>query len=282
MADKSPMHLSEFFKSGELFTLEVPDHSNPDKPFKFELWLQKPNPLQQDAAMKKARAKQARIRQKFRDETSDEYLGLREEVEQLGGVEELVDTLLQLEEAKLRQQAYQEVLYSEEVGSDWGTDGKSYLDLLAAIKDRYDEIMKANESLAEEDKHLAIKFQEDEELLRLNAEEAKFEEETAERTAKLLEIERSRLHGHSTEALRQMLFKRMTDTEAGLAWLQEYRMLMLFNACRRVDNHKRLYFDDLDRIWELPDYVRTQLMDAYNNLDQGLDDIKNSLSLLRS
>jgi hypothetical protein len=289
MADKPPLHLSEYFKSGQLFEMKVPNHRNLENPIVFKLWLQKPNPLQQDEAMKKGRAKQARLKQQYRDESSDDYLSLMEEIAQLGGMDELVDALAQIEAGKLRQQSYNEVLYKpsgvDDEGKDiylWGEDGSEYLDLLEAIRDRFEEVSKANEALAEEDQHLAIKFEQDEVMQQLQARENEFEAEVEARTQKLIEVEKAKLRGNSVASLRKMMFNRMVETEAGMAWLQEYRVRMLFAACRQADNHNRLYFEDIDKIWELPDFVRTQLLEAYDKLGGELDDVKNSLSLLPS
>jgi hypothetical protein len=54
---------------------------------------------------------------------------------------------------------------------------------------------------------------------------------------------------------------------------------MLYYACRYPDDKKKMYFGDPSEVLEIPDYIRKQLFEAYERLEAGSDDVKNSLSL---
>jgi hypothetical protein len=278
----NPVHLSDVFRSGLDVEVQAPNYEDPNNPLIYTIWMQRPAAHQHEEAMNKARAKQARIRRQYTDKESDEYVSMWLQVADFEELDDLVESLLAFSENDHRQKAYNEILFSKEVGSDWGPGGSRYLDLLGAVADRMDWILKHNEELAEEDDHLRVWPENDEELLALQAEADTFEKEVEVRMAEMKEAAIAELKTHSTEALRKRLFKKMVDTEAGLAWLQEYRTLMVFYACRYSDDHRRLYFKSPESLWELPDSVRSQLFNAWQDLDAGTDDIKNSLSLLPS
>ncbi len=272
-------HLSELFQAGKLFSFTIANYSDPERPLEYELWFQHPHPMQREEAMTKARAKQARKRMLLSDKEGDQYLSLWQSVLEVGGVEQLADRLADWDLYSLRQKAYHEVLYSDEVGSDWGKEGQVYIDLVAAIQSRIDEIVQLNEGLSDEDQHQAIVFEEDRELQLLREEQEKFESEVEDQMEAHLSREKARLKQHSTEELRQMLLKKLIDSEASLAWMGEYKVQMVRYVVRYPDDHKKFYFSDVEAIWDLPDHVRTQIFAAYDEFERDGDDLKNLLSL---
>jgi hypothetical protein len=118
-------------------------------------------------------------------------------------------------------------------------------------------------------------------LLDLQAEYASFDTETAERLDALMDRERAKFEGKKLAELRAALTKRIVDLEGDMAWYQEYRIRMLFHACRKMESRKEHYFNDMEDILELPSPVQSQLMMALDQIDRG-GDAKNSDSLLES
>lgn len=272
MTERNP-HLSDLFETGKEITLNFGED-------KIVLWLEKPATVQQDDAMNRAKAKRARIMNAYRDPSSD--LSLSIDAELLSHRRpKLLEQIAQLNEQDFRRQATQEVLHGPE-GSDWGENGEDYLDLLAAIEERITEIHDHNEALADEDTHLALGLATDEELSRLEAKADEFSEEVTARVAHLNVQEERRLESLNDSALREMLRERRVELEAELAWYQEYRQRMLYYTVRYPDKHERLYFSNLDQMLNLPAWLQQQLLNLYDQFDQGGEDTKKLLSLLSS
>lgn len=276
MVEKTP-HLSDLFKSGQLVKVQVADPEDPERDIDLELWFQRPTAVQQQEALTKARAKQARLQEKVSDRDSDEFLSIKQSVSELNTIDDLVEALYAFEEGELRQEAYNEVLYNKDVGSDWGEEGEIYLDLLGGIRDRFEEIV--GEGVDDESMKAV---DEDEEIKNLQAVQEKFESEVEAQLEQKATVKRAALANGTAEDLREALIKKLIGVEGGMAWMQEYRIRMLYYTVRYPDNHKKLYFKNPDDIWDLPDSVRDQLQNLWDETDQDLSDLKNSLSLLRS
>jgi hypothetical protein len=276
----SQAHLSDLFRTGKLITLKVPAMDNSEL-MDIEVWVRKPHPTQQDKAMEEARAKQARRLRTLRDKESDVHLALLQEVEDMDR-EELLNQLVRYEEAKCRSQAHNEILYSDDHGSDWKESGLGYFDLLTAIAQRMGEISILNEAVPKDESEKLIRFDKDPELVDLNEQQRKFENEVKERIDVLLLEHRKVLSAESDGELRELLMKTNMDVEASLVWYQEYRTNLLYYAVRYPDDNKKLYFDNPYEILELPSDILNVLFDAYDQLDKGLEAIKNSPSPLPS
>jgi hypothetical protein len=224
---------------------------------------------------------QHRRKRKFKDKEGDAWISMWEQsIEPLESKTELIDAIVGYDEAKLRSQAYNEVLFGDE-GSDWGENGSRLLGSLDAVQTRMAEIERHNDTLDEGDEDLIIQYGEDQELLDLQAEYASFDTETAERLDALMDRERAKFEGKKLAELRAALTKRIVDLEGDMAWYQEYRIRMLFHACRKMESRKEHYFNDMEDILELPSPVQSQLMMALDQIDRG-GDAKNSDSLLES
>lgn len=281
--EKKP-HLKELFKTGQMVSLDIRNPEDPTETFPVEIWLRKPMSSFYEEAMVKARAKQARRKVLFKDKDSDEYVAISQRVKEQTR-EELTDLLVRFEEQKYRTQAYNEVLYGEEGEEhpEWGHGGQRYVDLLAATRQRYEEILRHNQELSEsEDAALFINLEEDEELKRLDAELKIFQDAVTELAEQYLAHERAKYDGVKVDTLREEAINKLIETEVNAVFYQEYRTLMLYYSCRYPEDHRRLYFDDPQEIWDMPDYVRVKLFDALDDLEVKADDLKNSPSPLPS
>lgn len=272
-------HLKDLFRTGKLISIAgtLEDGTAAES----EIWIQKPQAWQNDEASTMARAKQARRRAKFRNPEADEYQVFSGNVDELSKEEVLVE-LLRIENQKLHQQAYQEVLHDSDNPDKpkWGEGGQDYVDLLEAVQQRYNEIREHNAGI--DDTELGIKLETDEELIRLNAQMDEFQAEVKAKLDVLLRAQETSLKKLSVEVLRKKLLDKLIDMDVNLHYYQEYRMQMLFYACRDPDDHSQPYFEEIGEIWELPELVRSKLFAEYDAIDQGIDDLKNSLSPLLS
>jgi hypothetical protein len=265
------------FKVGKVVTVTIPSD---DEPLEFEIYLRKPTVAQQQEAREKARARQHRRKREFKDTESDAYMSLWEEIEAYEDKAATINALVQFTESDLRTRAYNDTLFDPEYGSDWGEHGETLVSALDAIQQRWDEIERHNDALGDEDADMRVIPGEDPELQELRTEQVKFEDEVQTRLDYLLDQEREKYKGRSLEALRKQLVKKSVDLEGDMAWYQEYRLQMLWNACRDNEDRKQRYFSHPDEVLELPQYVQTQLFNAFDALDRG--DPKNLASPLLS
>lgn len=284
---KKVPHLKDLFKTGQMATIKVYNHDHPDEPLEIQIWMRKPSSSQHEEALTKGRGAQARKRNEFRDKSSDAYVALQEEINSLETKEDVVDKLLAYEEQRLNQQAFNEVLYpevddDEEEEPRWGSNGAIYIDLLEGVRARYEEIVAHNAELSPDEPHLRIKLEEDEELVRLNEEQKEFQKEVDEKKEILLERERAKLMAESATTLREKLRKKMVELEVGMAFFQEYKGRLLYFSCRMPEDKSTLYWSSPEDLWEQPQFIQSQILSAYDDLEMGSDDLKNSLSLLPS
>lgn len=273
---KTP-HLTDLFKTGQSLTITIPNVEDIDNPTQIEIWMRKPSAQQYDEALNKARGKQGRRRQLYRDPESDEFVSLNEQVLPMSK-DELVEQLMTFEQADLQSQAYNEALYGDnnEEEPRWGKEGRDYLDVLAGLRQRFEEIEEYNSKLTEEDKEtMSLKPEEDEEIQRLNKYVDQFGELRDELLEKLKAKKEAEYQRKATDELRKVLMKKMIDLETNLIHYQEFKTMMVFFAARNPDDHHKHYFKNPDQIWDLPDYVRIQLFNAYDDLEAGATALKN-------
>lgn len=284
MSDENKrLHLRDLFRTGKEVKFDVETDQGSQE---IVLWMRKPTAGQQDEALNKARGQQARRRNLYKDKESDHYMAYWADVEDIEHKDELVEQIFKFEKQKLKQQAFNDVLYNEEYiprnedgEPKWGENNQQYLDLLMAIQNRMEEVVNFNEELEEEDKNLWIKFEEDEELQRLEEERESFEQAVDERyealRAEFVNVEKLK----TMEDLKKLLMKKLVDSDTSLAWYEEYRKWMLFFASRDPEDRTKSYFSHPDEVLELPAMVLQILEDQLNDLDRGADAIKNSRSL---
>lgn len=275
MAERKTPHLSDLFKTGKEVKLTV---ELDGKEQEIIIWMRKPLPAQHQEAMNKARGKQARLRRRYKDQESDEYLALEAEADQFDETDDLMTAILQFENQRLRTQSYNDVLYDPDVAPKdddgewrWGQDGSYYLEMLMGLGDRLEEIRKFNDELDEGDQHLRIIPAEDEELVALEKQQKEMEDTVDVRFEELNEVEKSKLRTKKVAELRKILMKKLIDAETSMTWYEEYRMWMLYFSCRESTDHSELYFRDPDDVSQLPNHLVNYLYEALDELDTGAD-----------
>ncbi len=269
-------HLSQMFATGKPCTIVYPG-----KP-EIDLWVVRPSSPQSTKAQRNARVERARRFRELTDKKSEEAMALDVQVAEFTKGE-LVDNLLDRTRRKREQQAYNEVLYSDDHGSKWGDAGSKYLELLDAVIARMEEINLNNiEMEAAETPDGVINPMEDEEMLRLNREQSEFEKEVLTRTEQLTKDERSDISVHPIDKLRRDLREALVDTECDMLWFSVMRLHMAFYAIRYPDNHSKLYFGKPDDIDDLPEMVKNQIYSAYEDVDMEAEQTKNLLTPLDS
>lgn len=248
-------HLRDLVKIGEVVTIEVGD-------VEVEIYMRKPGQVQQEDAAGKARAAQTR-RKLIYQEDSDERKSILDTVEGLGQ-DERAELLINMGES-LHQRARNEVLYSEDYGSDWGEEGEHLIGYLDALDARLLFLEEQGEEVPDHDQ----------EVLNLRAEIDRFEREVHSRQKELEDIEKRRIAQLSEEEVVGQLTNGLITTESNLAWYQEYMDWMLYYACRDPENNAKSYFKNITEMRDMPEQIISQIRNRYENLSLDGGDLKN-------
>lgn len=269
-------HLADLFTSGKETIIVFPG-----KP-ETTVWVERPNPDQHDECMKRARADRARRYHELMGEGSDERLAFLQEVGTMNK-KALVDALMERQTRQLENQAFHDVLFSPEYGSDWGTEGQDWTAVLDALQQRILEIEERNKELrAAEAEEGYIKIEDDPDITRLSEVQGKFEAEVKVRRDELVAEARETISLEPLDKLSTDLIEQRVSLECDLIWFATFKYEQLYRAVRFKDNHETLYFKNVTQIKGLPRPVQDQLFDALNEIDINTDDLKNSLTPLPS
>lgn len=210
------------------------------------VWVNKLNPVDQEAAVRNANAARARVLAGKKDPENQERLSIESELLEQSK-DELVD-FLAADALSNRQDALVAELAAEQEWQD-----KSYLQGLldaweGGLEDRYN------------------RDPEDE--------EAKSVFEEMDRWQKILDArlegEKERLladFGQRPEdALRQQVLERLIQVQADMAWLSEYHLSEVLFAVREPDHHKKKYFNNRSEVEDLSQEVMRALYEGYHDL----------------
>jgi hypothetical protein len=263
-------HLSDLFRKGEEVTIID------DSEIEYKIWVVRPSSLQQEESREKANGKMARMKLAALNKEGDRYVSIKLSFAEVTDRDALVDMRLQYEENDARDLAFNEVLFAED--SEWAKDDK-YMGLVTAITARHGDIAKYNKEMMDADSEDRIDETEDEELLALEKEQAKFRLEVDDRLKELIDGERELLIDKTEDELRDELMDLALDLEARMMWYEAFKNRMLYYACRYNDDRPKFYFSNVDDVLEVPEYARSQLYRAYERVEQGSEDLKNLLSL---
>jgi len=269
---KGRPHLSDLFKVGTEIVITDSDGDQ------YPLWVQRPTSVQQDEAREAANGRMIRLKQQYESKEGDRYLTLKQTMEEVDDLESLLEMRIAYKGSALREQAFNEVLYGEDHGTDWQLDNR-YLSILNAVSDRWEEISRYNEEMEKAESEDRILPEKDEQLVDLLAQQQVFSDEVQVRID-VLSKEEENLHKNKPLAqLRNEVVKESIDTEARLYWYETYQIRMLYYATRELDDHDIFYFEKAEDVLELPSYIRQELYTAYEELERGSEEVKNSLSL---
>lgn len=266
-------HLADLFENGKEHTVVYPG-----KP-ETTVWIERPSPDQHEECLRKSRAARARRYHELMDEDSAERLALIQEVEAMNK-EQVVDGLLEGESRNYERQALNDVLFSEDYGSDWGSEGEKWSEVLEALSERLTEIDEHNRELkaANADEEALIRTEKDEEVLRLSEIQEMFEAEVKERRDELVKDRRNEIAISSVEKLREDLIEHRINLDCDMVWFTTFKFEQLYRAVRYRNDHTQLYFKSASQIRQLPRVVQEQLMDGLNEVDINLEALKNSLT----
>ena len=273
--DKKQPHIRDLFVRGE--EAEVRFFADGEMQH-ISVYLKKPTPLEQQEAQRKARIVKARTRLRLSE--GDDRLALEQELTSLDK-DDLIGVLMSFHKGELDQRAYNDVLYSEDYGSDWTSTGEDMIALSQAHTDRWSEIIDDNEIRVEEEIEL-VDTDKDPELMRIQAKIDKFNEEKLERETEMTDKKIADMRKWKRSTVFEKTMEKYVEVEADLAFYQEYQLYMLYEAVRFPDDHVKHYFQSPDEILEYPQVIRSQLSSAYEAMDMGAEHIKNLGSLLNS
>lgn len=270
-------HLSALFENGREVSIAYPG-----KPTTM-VWIERPSPDQHEECLRRARADRARRYAELMADDSDERLALLQEVNKMDK-EEVVDALMDKERRSLERQALNDVLFSEDHGSDWGSEGEKWSAILDALTARYREIDERNKELkaANAAEESLTKPDADEEIQRLSRIQENFETEVKARLEELVNDWKLQISVHVIEKLREDLVQQRIDLECDIAWFATFKFEQLYRAVRYTSDHTVLYFKNSNQIKALPRVVQEQLMEGLNEVDIDVEALKNSLTPLPS
>lgn len=216
---------------------EAPE--NPIRPSEDDIvvWVQPPNPLQREQALREASAKRARavVRAK-KDPDSDYALDSRAFAAELE-TDELIEFVLDLDEAERQQEAQRDVLGEEE----W----EDFTELQDAMRQYYDQGEPEGEEW--------------EALLRRDIE---FGRQVAQRARDLEEQSRESFKYVPRDDLEERAFDKRVEMSANQDFMAEYERWMLFYACRDPENKQVQFFESVEELRSMPEEVQVALGNA--------------------
>ncbi len=212
-----------------------------------EVWLQKPNSNETEQARRRADAARARVLVLRAKPESDEYLSAVGNAFDSADVDQLVNVLLQPEEARLHQLHDAELAAEEEWTEDAYLQGLRDL-WIGELADAY------------------AKDEADPEAVRVFAELKRFEAEVQKRVDEDLADRRAGMLLSSVEDLQTKVAEMMLKNSADMAWLIEFRKSQVWLACRDATDHQKREFKERHELDPMQDETFTRLRDALESL----------------
>ncbi len=262
-------HLSDLFSTGKEVTVAYPG-----KPETL-LWVERPNPDQHEECMRISRSARARRYYELMDDGSDERLALEQEAKAMLKPA-LVEAILDKHMRAIERKSLNEVLFSGDFGSDWGSEGEKWSSVIDALQTRFDEINSHNKELEAADAEEGlIDIATDEEVERLSQVQAKFEKEVNERKEELVKDKKVEIAVEKVPQLRKEVMKQRIDLECDMTWFATFKYEQLYRAVRYPDDHTKLYFRNVSQIKALPQQVQEVLLQGLQDVDVDVDALKN-------
>lgn len=191
----------------------------PPKGDEIQLWVQPPNPVQRDQAVRDGNAARSRaILAAKKDDSSEEYLAALEFIEQMSD-ETLFDYVLIGEQDERRQDALREILGEEE----W------------ADITELQESMRIFEEEGRPD--------DDPEVVLVREREEKLTEQVMERERELRDAAYDVLLMKGRAEAEKKAIERRAELLASRAFMIEYEKKMKFYSVRDIEDHDQLFFE---------------------------------------
>lgn len=262
-------HLSDLFSTGIPVIIAYPG-----KP-ETEVWMERPNPDQHEECMRISRAARARRYHELMDEDSDEKLALHQEAKAMLKPA-LVDAVLDKHMRAIERQALNDVMFSGDFGSDWGSEGEKWSSVLDALQTRFDEIDSHNKELEAADAEDGLlDIETDAEVERLSKVQEKFEKEVQARKKDLVKDKKVEIAIDTVPTLRKAIIAQRVDLECDMTWFATFKYEQLYRAVRYPLDHTKLYFRNVSQIKALPQQVQEVLMQGLQDVDVDVDALKN-------
>lgn len=197
------------------------------------IWVQPPNPLQREEAVRAAQSARSRAMLAVKDEETRNYLEAEEFVSDLSR-EDMENYLVDAQTRDVRQRAMRDVLSREE----WED--------FTVLQDSMREWEEAG-------------FPEGEEWEPLIRRDEEYGNQIKERVKEIIEDTREGLKLIGDEELRRRAKKRFAESLGNEAFMQAYERHMLFYGCRDDEDHELLFFSEVNELQQQPEFVQVAL-----------------------
>lgn len=266
---KPQAHLSDLFSTGKEVIIAYPGKPETDT------WVERPNPDQHEECMRISRSARARRYHELMDDGSDERLALEQEAKAMLKPA-LVEAVLDKHMRAIERQALNDVMFSGDFGSDWGSEGEKWSSVIDALQTRFDEIIDHNKEMEAADAQEGlIDIETDEEVERLSKVQEKFEKEVTERKDELVKDKKVEIAATTALQLRKDVMSQRIDLECDMTWFATFKYEQLYRAVRYPADHTKLYFRNVAQIKALPQQVQEVLMQGLQDVDVDTDALKN-------
>lgn len=214
------------------------------------LWVQPPNSLQREQAMRAAQSAKTRVNLAVKDEDSDAYLEAALMAHNLDA-DGKRNYLLEAQMGDFRQRAIRDVLADDE-WSDFST-----------LQDSMREWEEAG-------------FPEDGEWASVKKRDEEYGKQVQARIKEIMEATRESLKILSDAELEEKVITRYGEALSNQAFMEAYEYHMLYFACRDDENHKQLFFEDVEDMRSMPEFVVQSLADELSEFIKDPREAKNS------
>lgn len=219
------------------------------------VWVQPPDPLQREEAVRAASAAKARTQIAARDPESRVSLETDMYVGDLDPGD-LRNYLVDAQTRDVRSRAMRDVLGREE----WED--------FTALQDSMREWEEAG-------------FPETDEWQPLIERDKEYGQQIQERIKEIIEDTRAGLDLLGDEEVMKRARKRYVESVANQSFMQAYEIHMLFFACRDDEDHRELFFGDIDELKGQEEFVQIALAEALSKFINDPAEAKNSRRAVR-
>lgn len=245
--------LSELYSNGGEVRFNkngVVDDDNPETDVDVVVWVQPPNPLQREEAIRAGQAARSRVTLASKDESTERGVEVTSFVEELTN-EQVVDYIINAESRDFRSRAIRDVLSDD----DW-KDFTSLQDSLREWEEQGEPEGPEWEALLNRDKEYGTAVK--------------------DRIQEILDDTREGLALLGEEELKRRARKKYVDALGNQAFMQAYEVNMLFFGCRDDEDHEELFFEDPRELQKQPEFVQIALANKLSEFIQDPGEAKNS------
>lgn len=245
--------LSELYSDGGEVRFNkngVVGEENPETDLDVIIWVQPPDPLQREEAVRAGQAARARALLAVKDITTDQGLEAHGFVDELTR-EQVTDYIINGESRDFRSRAIRDVLADKE----------------------WEDFTALQDSLREWEELGEPEGPDWDALLKRDKE---YGEAVRTRVQEILDDTREGLKLLEEEELRKRARKQYADAMGNQAFMQAYEVNMLFFSCRDDEDHDLLFFEDTQELQRQPEFVQIALANKLSEYIKDPAEAKNS------